>query len=190
MPDPRGCAGAYPHQLSGGMRQRAMIAVALACDPVVLIADEPTTALDVTVQTQILDLLRELQAARGLAVLLISHDLGVVGEMASRVAVMYAGRIVEEGPVRAVLRDPAHPYTQGLLGSMPTGTPGERLVPIPGAVPDPSCRPDGCAFHPRCAVRLDRCGTEQPDLRAAAWSATDHRARCVLVPRALGPGSY
>jgi oligopeptide/dipeptide ABC transporter ATP-binding protein len=180
--DPRACANAYAHQLSGGMRQRAMIAMALACDPPLLIADEPTTALDATVQAQVLDLLRELQAARGLALLLISHDLAVVGDMASRIAVMYAGRIVEEGPVRSVLRTPAHPYTQGLLASRPTGTPGQRLRPIPGAVPSVGHMPDGCAFHPRCAVRIDRCRAVLPVLASIVPPSPDHRASCLLVP--------
>jgi oligopeptide/dipeptide ABC transporter ATP-binding protein len=182
--DPRACASAYPHQLSGGMRQRAMIATALACDPTVLIADEPTTALDVTVQAEILDLLRELQATRGLALLLISHDWGVVADLAARVAVMYAGRIVEQGPVRQVLQRPSHPYTKGLLASVPSGTPGERLAPIPGAVPDASARPSGCAFHPRCAMRIDRCASELPAWRPVDVSPSGHHASCWLMPPA------
>lgn len=187
LPDPGSCARAYAHQLSGGMRQRAMIAMALACDPPLLIADEPTTALDVTVQAHVLDLLRELQAERGLALLLISHDLAVIGGMASRVAVMYAGSIVEEGPVRHVLRSPAHPYTQGLLASMPNGTSGQRLRPIPGTVPAIGDVPPGCAFHPRCAVRLESCGAARPAFAPAGGPLSPaHRARCVLVPGQSG----
>jgi oligopeptide/dipeptide ABC transporter ATP-binding protein len=147
----------YPHQLSGGMRQRAMIAMALACRPALLIADEPTTALDVTIQAQILDLLRSLQAETGMSVLLIAHDLGVVAETAHYVYVMYAGRIVEHGPTSELLSNPLHPYTQGLLRCMPRiGDRAERLAVIPGAVPDPSRFPSGCRFHPRCALSAER----------------------------------
>ena len=157
----------YPHQFSGGMRQRVMIAIALACSPKVLIADEPTTALDVTVQAQILDLLREMKAAFNLSLLLITHDLGVIAGTADRVAVMYAGRIVETGPVRAIFREPAHPYTRGLLASMPGGAPGRRLKAIEGSVPLLGSLPPGCAFNPRCPDRFDPCTIDPPpDYRA------------------------
>ena len=152
----------YPHQLSGGMRQRVMIALALACQPSLVIADEPTTALDVTIQAEILDLLREMKSALGLSLLLITHDLGVVAGTADRVAVMYAGRIVETGPVRAIFRHPGHPYTRGLLASMPGGRPGERLRAIDGSVPLLGELPPGCAFTPRCPDRFDRCPTAPP----------------------------
>jgi len=152
----------YPHQMSGGMRQRALIALALACQPSLLIADEPTTALDVTIQAEILDLLREMKAALDLSVLLITHDLGVIAETADRVAVMYAGRIVETGPVRDVIRRPAHPYTRGLLASMPGGQPGQRLRAIEGSVPLLGDLPRGCAFHPRCVDRFEPCTTVPP----------------------------
>ncbi len=153
IPDPSRRAREYPHQMSGGMQQRVMIAMALACQPLLLIADEPTTALDVTTQASILDLLRKLQADTGMSILIISHDLGVVAELADRVYVMYAGRIVEHGPVKAVLGQPAHPYTQALFECTPRleGT-RERLQVIPGSVPDPTDYPSGCRFHPRCAL--------------------------------------
>jgi peptide/nickel transport system ATP-binding protein len=148
----------YPHQLSGGMRQRVMIAMALACRPAVLIADEPTTALDVTIQAQILELLKELQRQMGMAVILITHDLGVVAETAHRVAVMYAGQVVEYAEVRPVFRKPLHPYTAGLQASLPTlGMEIERLRAIPGTVPNPSRFPKGCRFHPRCPVMIEKC---------------------------------
>jgi len=151
----------YPHQLSGGMRQRALIAMALACRPPLVIADEPTTALDATIQAQVLDLLREMKAAFGLSLLLITHDLGVVAQTADRVAVMYAGRIVEQGPIRAVFRDPQHPYTIGLLASVPGGR-GGRLKVIDGAVPVLGALPSGCAFHPRCPDRVAQCAAATP----------------------------
>jgi oligopeptide transport system ATP-binding protein len=158
--------GEYPHQFSGGMRQRVMIAMALALDPAVLIADEPTTALDVTVQAQILELLDDLRAETGMGLLLITHDLGVVAETADRVAVMYAGRVVETGPTDAVLSRPAHPYTEGLLASVPRGQFGreERLRPITGAPPSLARIPPGCPFHPRCPYVFDQCRTERPPL--------------------------
>jgi oligopeptide/dipeptide ABC transporter ATP-binding protein len=150
----------YPHQLSGGMRQRVMIAMALSCRPALLIADEPTTALDVTVQRQILELLRAIQAETGMSILLITHDLGVVAEAADDVYVMYAGRIVEHGPVAEVLAHPLHPYTQGLLRCMPRlSQRKERLEVIPGTVPDPRRLPSGCRFHPRCPLSADRART-------------------------------
>jgi len=162
IPEPERRMHEYPHQLSGGLRQRALIALALAARPALLMADEPTTALDVTVQAQILDLLREMKQRFGLSLLLITHDLGVIAETADRVAVMYAGRIVEEGPVREIFRDPRHPYTRGLLASIPGGRPGEPLKAIPGAVPTLGALPPGCAFEPRCPDRLDRCGARPP----------------------------
>jgi len=167
MPSPATRAGDYPHQLSGGMRQRAMIAIALACEPDLLIADEPTTALDVTTQAQILTLLKRLQAETGMAMLLITHDLGVVAETADRAAVMYAGRIVEHGDVDDLLSQPTHPYTAGLLASLAIEAlpPGARLPEIPGTVPPLSAMPPGCAFAPRCAHALPRCRTDIPTLR-------------------------
>src|SRR6266545_6437370 len=162
IPDPAARVQDYPHQLSGGMRQRVMIAIALACRPSLVIADEPTTALDVTIQAQILDLLREMKTAFNLALLLITHDLGVIAETADRVAVMYAGRIVETGPVRAIFRQPAHPYTRGLLASMPGGTPGRRLRAIEGSVPLLGALPPGCAFNPRCPDRFEPCTSAPP----------------------------
>ena len=167
IPDPQRRVREYPHQMSGGMQQRVMIAMALACRPLLLIADEPTTALDVTTQAQILDLLRELQGESGMSILIIAHDLGVVAELADQVYVMYAGRIVEHGPVQAVLGRPAHPYTQALLRCAPRleGT-TERLRVIPGGVPDPADYPPGCRFHPRCAhaERIAR-ETDRPTVR-------------------------
>jgi peptide/nickel transport system ATP-binding protein len=156
----------YPHQLSGGMRQRVMIAMALACHPSVLIADEPTTALDVTIQAQILELLGELQRELGMAVILITHDLGVVAETADRMAVMYGGQVVEYGDVRSSFRQPLHPYTAGLQASRPTlGHRVDRLRVIPGTVPNPARFPAGCRFHPRCPVMIDQC-LEEPGLDA------------------------
>ncbi len=175
--DPEKRVDDYPHQLSGGMRQRVMMAVALACKPPLVIADEPTTALDVTVQAQILDLLREMKRTFDLSLLLITHDLGVIAEVADRVAVMYAGRIVEEGPVRDIFRSPAHPYTKGLLASIPHGRTGERLVAIDGVVPNLGHLPPGCSFAPRCVSRMPECDRGvPPDVQVAL----DHRARCLL----------
>jgi peptide/nickel transport system ATP-binding protein len=195
MPDAGRRVREYPHQLSGGLRQRALIALALACNPSLLIADEPTTALDVTIQAQILDLLRDLQKRLGLALLLITHDLGVVAEMGDRVAVMYAGRIVEESPVRELFRDPRHPYTQGLLGSIPGGARGTKLQAIQGTVPPLGKLPPGCAFAPRCPHRFEPCDKAVPGMtmigRAAAGSSRlqpgDHTARCYLYSRAVEP---
>jgi oligopeptide/dipeptide ABC transporter ATP-binding protein len=162
IPDPGSRVKDYPHQLSGGMRQRVMIAIALACRPSLVIADEPTTALDVTIQAEILDLLRDMKTAFNLSLLLITHDLGVVAETADRVAVMYAGRIVETGPVRAIFRNPQHPYTRGLLASIPGGVRGHRLHAIEGSVPLLGALPPGCAFNPRCPDRFEPCTTEPP----------------------------
>ncbi|MGQ3300750.1 ABC transporter ATP-binding protein [Reyranella sp.] len=181
IPSPETRLDEYPHQLSGGMRQRVMIAMALACDPKLLIADEPTTALDVTIQAQILDLLRDLRERTGAAIMLITHDLGVVAELAHRVIVMYAGRIVEEAPVGLLFADPQHPYTLGLLGSIPRlGSDGdERLTAIEGVVPNPYALPPGCRFSPRCALADEKCRAEQPALREIA---PGHRAACWKAP--------
>ncbi len=181
--------GEYPHQFSGGMRQRVMIAMALALDPKVLIADEPTTALDVTVQAQILELLDDLRAETGMGLLLITHDLGVVAETANRVAVMYAGRIVETGHTDAVLAAPAHPYTEGLLASVPRGQSGrdERLRPITGAPPSLARIPPGCPFHPRCLYVIDRCRQERPPLAAVAFRHENRRNPPENLPRSEEP---
>ncbi|MDY6876106.1 MAG: ABC transporter ATP-binding protein [Chloroflexota bacterium] len=182
IPDPEKRIKSYPHELSGGMAQRVMIAMALACDPELLIADEPTTALDVTIQAQILDLMRNLQARTGTAIVLITHDLGVVAEMASRIAVMYAGRIVEETDVHTLFNNPMHPYTQGLLASVPVlGQVQEELDVIPGVVPNLINLPPGCRFAPRCRTRvkkrLEICTREEPSLLPAVRG---HAVRCWL----------
>jgi peptide/nickel transport system ATP-binding protein len=177
IPEPRRRAREYPHQLSGGMRQRVMIAIALACDPAVLIADEPTTALDVTIQAQVLDLMREVQARTGTAIVLITHDLGVIAETADRVAVMYAGRKVEEAPVEALFDAPLHPYTRGLMASVVAlDTPSGRgvLPEIPGMVPRLTELPDGCRFAPRCSLAVPRCAQEPP----LTEYASGHTAAC------------
>ena len=162
----------YPHEFSGGMRQRVVLALALCAEPDLLIADEPTTALDVSIQAQIIALLKRLAQERGTAVLLITHDMGVIAEMADRVAVMYAGRIVELGPVRDVVLNPHHPYTRGLMGAIPpVAARGPRLTQIPGAMPRLDAIPTGCAFHPRCAHAFDRCTIERPERMAAAASS-------------------
>ena len=181
IPSPETRLDEYPHQLSGGMRERVMIAMALACDPKLLIADEPTTALDVTIQAQILDLLRDLRERTGAAIMLITHDLGVVAEIAHRVIVMYAGRIVEEAPVGLLFADPQHPYTLGLLGSIPRlGSDGdERLTAIEGVVPNPYALPPGCRFSPRCPLADEKCRAEQPTLREIV---PGHRAACWKAP--------
>jgi len=177
IPDPGSRVNDYPHQLSGGMRQRVLIAMSLACEPSLVIADEPTTALDVTIQAEILDLLREMKQALNLSLLLITHDLGVIAETADRVAVMYAGRIVETGPVRAIFRTPAHPYTRGLLASMPGGSPGQRLRAIDGSVPLLGALPPGCAFNPRCPDRFEPCTAAPPPDYPAGPEQT---AKCYL----------
>ena len=182
IPDPESRAKAYPHELSGGMGQRVMIAMALACEPELLIADEPTTALDVTIQAQILDLMRGLQESSNTAVLLITHDLGVVAEMADRVAVMYAGEIVEEADVRTLFKKPMHPYTQGLIGSIPVlGALTETLDTIPGIVPSLIDLPPGCRFAARCVARVENdlaiCNEQRPELLEVS---KDHTVRCWL----------
>jgi peptide/nickel transport system ATP-binding protein len=179
MPDPERRADQYPHQLSGGMRQRAMIALALACDPRVLVADEPTTALDVTIQAQILGLIRDLQQRLGTALVLITHDLGVVAEMADQVIVMYAGRRVEVAPVDALFDRPAHPYTRALMKAAPhltdVSSAKAHLAEIPGTVPPPWDMPRGCAFAARCPTAVERCFREEPPL---TLKGTDHWAAC------------
>ena len=188
IPEPEQRAREYPHQLSGGMRQRAMIAMALACRPALLIADEPTTALDVTIQAQILALIVELQKELGTGLILITHDLGVVAQTAQRVIVMYAGKKVEEATVEALFENPRHPYTRGLMASMPAvatfgSNSDARLVEIPGMVPSLTNLPPGCAFAPRCSLAIDRCRTEYPPLQdwgdhhfAACWRAGETAA--------------
>jgi oligopeptide/dipeptide ABC transporter ATP-binding protein len=182
IPEPERRAESFPHELSGGMAQRVMIAMALACVPDLLIADEPTTALDVTIQAQILDLIRDMRTKIGSAVILITHDLGVIAEMADRVAVMYAGQVVEESPVASLFDNPYHPYTIGLIGSVPVmGEVRERLDVIPGAVPNLVNLPPGCCFAPRCMGRLDHnlsiCAETRPNLTEVA---KDHKVRCWL----------
>jgi peptide/nickel transport system ATP-binding protein len=170
----------YPHLLSGGMRQRVMIAMALSCEPALLIADEPTTALDVTIQAQILDLLQDLQRRLGMAMLIITHDLGVIAEVADEVVVMYAGKIVESAPVDALFADPQHPYTIGLLGSIPRiEVDRERLSTIEGSVPSPNNQPKGCRFAPRCPFADPRCHVEPPPLRDLG---PEHRVACWKAP--------
>jgi oligopeptide/dipeptide ABC transporter ATP-binding protein len=179
IPDPDRIARAYPHQLSGGMRQRAVIAMALACGPRLLIADEPTTALDVTIQAQILDLLRRLQGELGMAVIMITHDLGVIADLVDDVAVMYAGNVVEQAPVGQLFASPQHPYTQGLLRSVPSlEMRAHRLNTIDGVVPSPFAMPAGCAFHPRCSQAMEICratapvlSTAEDGVRIACWAA-------------------
>jgi peptide/nickel transport system ATP-binding protein len=176
VPDPARRAREYPHQLSGGLRQRAMIALAISAEPSLVVADEPTTALDVTVQAEILDLLRDMRREFHLSLLLITHDLGVVAEMADRVAVMYAGRIVEQAGVHELFENPAHPYTRGLLGSIPGTRPGKRLISIPGNVPALGQLPPGCAYAPRCPDRFAPCG----EVPGVTRPAPGHDVRCFL----------
>jgi peptide/nickel transport system ATP-binding protein len=177
IPSPETRIDSYPHQLSGGMRQRAMIAMALSCQPKLLIADEPTTALDVTIQAQVLRLMREIQKEMGMAVMLITHDLGVVAEIADRVAVMYAGRIVEYGPIEAIFGGMRHPYTRGLLESIPQlESKKRRLNAISGQVPNPMDLPVGCKFHPRCYLMIEDCKKEEPPLFRVNG---DHFSRCI-----------
>ena len=179
VPSPERCLASYPHEISGGMRQRAMIAIALACEPELLLADEPTTALDVTVQAQILWLLRDLQKRLDLAVIFVTHDLGVAAEIADDAAVMYAGRIVEQAPIRELFRRPAHPYTAGLMqATVRRGQKGRPLVPIAGAPPNLAALPPGCAFAPRCPSAIEVCATTTPSVHPVA---PGHVARCHLV---------
>jgi oligopeptide transport system ATP-binding protein len=187
IPGPERRAKDYPHELSGGMRQRVMIAMALSCDPKVLIADEPTTALDVTIQAQILELLRRIQEEKRMAIMLITHDLGVIAEMAQDVVVMYAGKIVEQGTVEQIFEKPLHPYTQGLLASIPgSGTKGKRLNVIKGTVPHPFNLPPGCLFAPRCPHAFDRCPTAFPALMD---QGDNHDAACFLYGDDFEPGT-
>lgn len=178
IPAPTSRLRNYPHELSGGMQQRVMIAMALASQPKLLVADEPTTALDVTIQAQIIDLLANLRQQLGMAVLLITHNLGIVGDLADDIAVMYAGQIVEQGPARDILRRPLHPYSQALIQSVPKlEADVERLTAIPGAVPLPGAFPDGCRFHPRCPRAQASCSTQAPELDSVQG---DRRVRCPL----------
>ena len=178
IPEPEQRVDEYPHQLSGGMRQRAMIAMALSCNPSLLIADEPTTALDVTIQAQVLDLMQDLKRKFRAAIMLITHDLGVVAEMCEEVVVMYLGKVVERAKVRPILHEPKHPYTQGLLKSIPSlATKKKRLDPIKGVVPDPLNAPPGCPFNPRCPHAIEICRQEMPPLKEVE---TDHDVACWL----------
>ena len=180
IPSPELRARDYPHQLSGGMRQRVMIAMALACNPQLLIADEPTTALDVTIQAQILDLMRALRAELGTAIILITHDLGVIAELADEVVVMYAGKVVERCAVERLFSEPQHPYTVGLLGSIPRlHLEQKRLSAIEGIVPDAAAFPSGCRFHPRCPFAVEQCRNEEPPLTTIK---PDHAAACWRAP--------
>lgn len=183
IPSPERRLAAYPHEMSGGMRQRAMISLALASRPQLLLADEPTTALDATVQIQILLLLRELQRELGLSVIFVTHDIGAAVEVADRIAVMYAGKIVEEGPVRTLIREPAHPYTKALLSSVAHGgfVKGSRLQTISGSPPDLSNLPPGCSFADRCPEAVDDCRTRVPE---EVWLTDHHRARCIRIESA------
>ena len=183
IPSPEKCVGQYPHELSGGMRQRAMIAMALACNPEILIADEPTTALDVTIQAQIIDLMLQLKEELGMAIILITHDLGIIAETVKRVIVMYAGKIVEEAPTRTIFKTPLHPYSQGLLQSMPrlgdkVRLGRVRLEEIPGVVPSLYELPAGCRFSTRCSHAMEICRKEEPDLEEIDES---HFCRCWLT---------
>jgi peptide/nickel transport system ATP-binding protein len=187
IPDPSARLATYPHQLSGGLRQRVMIAIALCCGPQLLIADEPTTAVDVTVQAQLLELLQKLRAERGTSILLISHDIGVIAQTCDRMMTMYAGEVVEAGPVDEVLIQPAHPYTIGLLGAQPNlHTRGKRLATIPGRLPQQHERDDGCLFERRCPAALDPCRTGRQTL---ADLRPDHQVRCWRAPELVQGGA-
>ncbi|MDE1994406.1 MAG: ABC transporter ATP-binding protein [Rhizobiaceae bacterium] len=187
IPNPEGRLGAYPHQFSGGMRQRVMIAMAVACNPKLLIADEPTTALYVTIQAQVLELMHKVRKTLNTAVLLISHDLGVIADVCDRVIVMYAGRVVEDADVRSVFRAPAHPYTRALLKSIPRiGDDQTRLFQIPGSVPAAGSVKQGCPFYSRCTLRIDRCAAEMPPM--SSFGAA-HRAACWVTARELAVAS-
>jgi peptide/nickel transport system ATP-binding protein/oligopeptide transport system ATP-binding protein len=179
MPSPESRIDQYPHEISGGMKQRVMIAMAIVCKPALLIADEPTTALDVTIQAQILDLIDQLRKDTHMAILLITHNLGIVAQYADKVAVMYAGKVVETAPVEELFSSPAHPYTRGLLNSLPKDDPSIKLETIPGSVPHPAYLPEGCAFHPRCTEKLDKCTTITPPLESID-SENSHQTACWL----------
>lgn len=178
LPDPEEQLDRYPHQLSGGQRQRAMIAIALASEPDLLVADEPTTALDVTIQAQVLRLIRQLQLELNLGLLLVTHDFGVVSAMADRVVVMYAGQVVETGPVADVINHPRHPYTRALMASLPSGVGGARIESLPGSVPTARDMPSGCRFHPRCPIAIADCRARAPALRA---EADGRLVRCPVI---------
>ncbi|MFB6153977.1 MAG: ABC transporter ATP-binding protein [Halodesulfurarchaeum sp.] len=182
IPDATRRVDEYPHQFSGGMRQRAVIAMALACEPELLIADEPTTALDVTIQAQILQLLMDLQEERDIGIMFITHDMGVIAEVSDRVNVMYAGEIVETAPVEDLYANPQHPYTQGLLRSIPGRQEGDRLETIPGEVPTPTEPPTDCRFAPRCEKAFDECQVVHPMPVSVSGEAVDHTASCLLYP--------
>ena len=179
IPSPESRIDQYPHELSGGMKQRVMIAMAIVCRPALLIADEPTTALDVTIQAQILDLLDQLRKETQMAILLITHNLGIVAQYADQVAVMYSGKVVESAPVEELFSSPVHPYTRGLLNSLPKDSPSTKLETIPGSVPHPAYLPEGCAFHPRCAEKLDKCMKMIPSLESID-SGNPHQTACWL----------
>jgi len=179
IPSPESRIDQYPHELSGGMKQRVMIAMAIVCRPALLIADEPTTALDVTIQAQILELLDQLRKETQMAILLITHNLGIVAQYADRVAVMYSGKVVESAPVEELFSSPVHPYTRGLLNSLPKDSPSTKLETIPGSVPHPAYLPEGCAFHPRCAEKLDKCMKMIPSLESID-SGNPHQTACWL----------
>jgi peptide/nickel transport system ATP-binding protein len=190
IPRPEQRVHDYPHQFSGGMRQRAMIAMALALAPKMIIADEPTTALDATVQAQILDLLLRLQQESGTALIMITHDLGVVADIADDVMVMYAGRVAEKGTKHQIFYEPHHPYTKGLLESIPNSSvAGDRLRPIPGQPPSLINLPAGCSFHPRCGYVLDRCVTEEPEVVGIGTAVVGHSSACWLPAQAAGVGA-
>ena len=184
MPSPEQRIDQYPHELSGGMKQRVMIAMAIVCQPSLLIADEPTTALDVTIQAQILDLLDKLRKETQMSILLITHNLGIVAQYADRVAVMYSGKIIEEAPVETIFASPSHPYTKGLINSLPKDTTNEKLETIPGAVPHPSFLPEGCAFHPRCPDKMNVCEQELPQLKPLDIEKAQHLTACWLYDEA------
>ena len=197
IPEPEARVREYPHKLSGGMRQRAMIAMALSCNPQLILADEPTTALDVTIQAQIMDLMLRLKKEVETAVVLITHDLGIIAEMASRVVVMYAGKVMEEAPVKELFKDPRHPYTRGLLGSIPVigrkAQTGRRLQEIPGVVPSLLRMPQGCRFHPRCPETIDICREQEPPMvslgeyrRVNCWLEVEKRGKEAPAPGQSG----
>ena len=194
IPSPEQRIDDYPHQMSGGMRQRVMIAMALSCNPKLLIADEPTTALDVTIQAQILDLMRELRRELGTAIMMITHDLGVIAELVEKVVVMYTGRIVEAADTYSIFKNPKHPYTIGLLASIPRlDSDGSRLKAIPGTVPTPGNFPTGCGFHPRCAFATELCARKQPpsfnvgdDHYVACWKLVDYDEHAGIDQREVG----